>query len=251
VYQRADADQRLKLHRLFYAAAALERFELDAVADGGNGFEIAGHIEQTLPEYDALVKLHREREIDWQLAHVPTLSRDALLLLAERLEARDRAARATEAKRSWIAALEPAFRERGAGGLLDLAQEHIALLGDADTAAAIYMELYQERTGQETARTRLVDLGYQFDGTTWTKAIAEASDATAAAIRRGVVRRGMTAEQVRAAFGGRPTSVVKFAVRGQVSELWVYRDHGVAIEFSRRGPEADSIAVEVSELTAP
>ena len=44
---------------------------------------------------------------------------------------------------------------------------------------------------------------------------------------------------------------MKFAVRGQVSELWVYPDHGVAIEFNRRGPEAENTAVQVSELAGP
>lgn len=251
VYRKSDADRRRTLHRLLYASAALERIELDAARDGSNGFTIARRIDETLPEYAARGEQYREREIDWQLQRIEALSREELLTLVERLRARDRAPRATEAAREWLAAHEAAFRERGSGGLLDLAEEHLELLNDKDRAAELYMELYQQRTGQETARARLVELGYQFDGARWTKADGAVLDGTVDAIRQGVVRRGMTSEQVRAAFGGPPTSVVRFAVRGQISELWVYSEHGVAIELSRRGAEGEAVAVEISELTGP
>ena len=69
-------------------------------------------------------------------------------------------------------------------------------------------------------------------------------------ISRGILRRGMTAEQVRAALG-KPPSVVKIAVRNQVCELWVYPEHGVAIELRRRGAQGDSIAREISDLFGP
>jgi len=250
VYQQADDDQRRKLNRLIYARAMLERIELDAAEDGSNGFAIAGRIEESLPEHADKAKEYREREINRQIAHVSELTRDELQTLTSRLEERTRGDEATDAKRHWLAAREPEYRARGAGGLLDLAQETITLLDDADAAAAIYMEMFQDRAGQDTASARLVELGYEFDGSEWQKSTGGTIDATADAIRRGIVRKGMTAEQVRAAFG-RPPSVVKFAVQGQVSELWVYPDHGVAIEFTRRGAEAANTAVQVSELAGP
>lgn len=254
VYRQADADKRRTLDRIFYASAYLERIELDANPEGRNGYVIAARIEQIVPEYKSLAARYRTKEIDWQLANVPKLSRDELLKLVERLEARAEdgdEARIIEAKTNWLAAEEPKFRERGSSGLLDFAQEQIALLNDPDRAAELYIELFNDPTAQSVARGRLVDLGYQFDGTTWTKSADGGPEDTAEAIRRGIVRRGMTSEQVRAAFGGKPSSVVKFAVRGQVSELWVYREHRVAIEFSRRGADADLKAVKVSDLTAP
>jgi len=251
VYRRADTDRRKILARVLYASAYYERIELDADPDGKNGYVIAGRIEQIVPEYAMRAAEYRQKEIDWKLAHATELSRDEILKLVERLETRKAegdAARAVEAKSDWLVAQEPRFRERGASGLLDFAQEHVALLNDADRAAELYMELFNDPAAQTTARVRLVELGYQFNGTSWTKDPTDAPDATAEAIRRGIVRKGMTSEQVRAAFGGRPNSIVKFAVSGQVSELWVYREHGVGIEFSRRGPDAVLTAVSISEL---
>jgi len=249
-YELATFDDRSLLHRLIYARAQLQRIEMDAAADGSNGFKVAARIEKELPEFKAQIKAYREKEVDWQLTRVAQLTRDELLTLATRLEERGRESRAEEVKREWLTAQEPKLRETGAGGLLDLAQEHIALLNDTAGAARIYMELSRDRAGQATASARLVELGYQFDGNEWKKSSDVAPDGTDGAIRRGIVRKGMSSEQVRAAFGP-PPSVVKFAVRGQVSELWVYPDHGVAIEFNRRGVEGESTAVQVSELAGP
>jgi hypothetical protein len=249
-YEQADQDQRYLLHRLIYAHAQRQRIEMEAADDGSNGFKIAARIEKELPEFIELADEFREREIKHDLERVPQLTRDELLTLATRLEERERGGRASEIKREWLTAQEPKLREVGAGGLLDLAQEHIALLNDTEGAAAIYMELSKDRAGQATASARLVELGYQFDGNEWKKSSDGAPDGTDGAIRRGIVRKGMSSEQVRAAFG-QPPSVVKFAVRGQISERWVYPDHGVAIEFSRRGPEGESTAVQVSELAGP
>lgn len=249
-YELANQEERYLLHRLIYARAQLQRIEMDAAADGSNGFKVAARIEKELPEFKPEIKAHREQEIDWQLSRVADLTRDEMLTLTTRLEERMNLSRAEEVKREWLKAQEPKLREIGAGGLLDLAQEHIALLNDTEGAATIYMELSKDRAGQATASARLVELGYQFDGNEWKKTSEVAPDGTDGAIRRGIVRKGMSSEQVRAAFGP-PPSVVKFAVRGQVSELWVYHDHGVAIEFSRRGPEAENTAVQVSELAGP
>ncbi|MBL8850189.1 MAG: hypothetical protein JNG89_10920 [Planctomycetaceae bacterium] len=251
VYRGADADKRRILARILYSSACLERIELDADPEGRNGFAIAGRIEQSASEYQSRADEYRQKEIDWQQSHLAELSRDELLQLVERLESRNAdgdSARVVEAKSNWLAGQESRFRERGASGLLDFAQEHVALLDDADRAAVLYMELFNDPAAQSTARARLVELGYQFDGTTWTKDLDDSPDPTVEAIRRGIVRKGMTSDQVRAAFGGPPASVVRFAVLGQVCELWVYREHGVAIEFSRRGPEAAMLAVSVSEL---
>lgn len=247
VYERSDDETRRILNRLLYSAAVLERIELRAAQDGSNGFEIAKHIEDTLPELAERAEEYRQREIAWQSGRLRKLSRDELLTLCERLEQRDLKEDAVQARRDWLAAQEPRLRELGNTGLFDLAKEYVALLDDADAAAQIYIELYKSRTGQQTAGAELVKLGYQFDGSKWTKAADAVPDATSDAILRGIVRRGMTDSQVRAALG-KPSSVTRFAVRNQVSEFWVYEDHGVAIELRRRGAGSDSIATEISDL---
>jgi hypothetical protein len=54
---------------------------------------------------------------------------------------------------------------------------------------------------------------------------------------------------VQSALGGLPTSVVRFASRGLVTELWVYRDHGISIRFDRTA-DGKREATEISELSA-
>lgn len=249
VYEKADGDQRKLLHRMLYAEAALEHIQADAAADGRNGYQIASRIEQTVPEFASTAEEYRARELDYQIEHVPDLTRESLLTLAERLEQRDQAARAEEVKRRWIIAREPVLKSRGVNGRFDLADEYIALLDDETAAAEIYMEVFNDPLGQEAARSRLVDLGYRFDGTEWTLAEENPNDPTADAIRRGVVRRGMTDDQVQAALGGRPTSIVRLASREQITELWIYRDHGISIRFDRRGTDQGRVVVEISNLS--
>jgi hypothetical protein len=249
VYEKAKDDERKLLHRMLYAEVALEHIEADAAEDGRNGYQIAARIEQTVPEFAALAEEYRAREVDYQIQHVPELSRESLLTLAARLEQRDQAARAEEVKRRWIAAREPVYRERGVNGKFDLADEYIQLLEDEMAAAELYKEVFNDGVGQEAARTKLVDLGYRFDGTEWTQADDNPGDPTADAIRRGIVRRGMTDDQVQAALDGRPTSIVRVASRGQVTELWVYRNHGVSIRFDRHAASEPRIAVEISDLS--
>ncbi|MFO1095578.1 MAG: hypothetical protein U0992_20085 [Planctomycetaceae bacterium] len=250
-YEPADADRRRLFHRLLYASAMLERIEMDAAPDGSNGYEIARRIDNSLAEYSELAMQYRKREIEYQLAHVPTLSREKLLELVDRLKPNE--ARAAEVTRQWLAEREAMFRERGPAGVVDYAQEYIELggLNDTNRAAELYMEVFKQPAGQELARKHLVELGYEFDGTSWSKPAGGGASNVTDAIRQGVVRPGMTSEQVQAAFGGRPTTIVKFAVRGLVSELWVYAEQGVAIEFRRRGPEADAVAAEISDVTGP
>lgn len=249
VYEQADSATRRRLHRLLYAGAALARIELDAAPDGRNGYAIAARIDRTLPEFAARAEEYRAREINSQMERLARLSREELLLLSSRLTERNDAARAADVRRRWLTAQEPSFRERGANGLFDMADEYVKLLDDREAAAAIYIDLFRQRTTQEAARSRLVQLGYRFDGTNWTPGDETQPDRISDAIRRGIVRRGMTAEQVRAALGGPAKTVVKFAAKDQVSELWVYAEHGISIQFTRRGKEGESIAVEINDLT--
>lgn len=249
VYEQADEDQRRTLHRLFYTEAALEQIEGAAAADGSNGFEIARRIEQTVPEHAALAEDYRDREIAWQIEHAPELTRENLLTLAERLNEREQAARAEEVKRRWLAAREPTWRDRGINGKLDLADEYIQLLGDEAAAADVYREIFTQPNGQETARAKLVELGYRFDGSDWVSTDADPGAPAADAIRRGVVRKGMIDSEVQAALGGRPDSVVRIASRGQVTEVWMYRSQGVSIRFNRRSATEPRTVAEISDLS--
>ena len=249
VYESAKPPVRRVLNRMLYAEAALESIESGAAEDGRNGFEIAKRIEETIPEFTELAESYRRREIDYQLEQAADLPRAELLTLVTRLEERDQQARAEEVKLRWLNAREETFRDRGLRGLLELAEESIALLGDEDRAADIYREIYRDPAGVELGRERLVQLGYEYIDEEWVKADADNDDPVADAIRRGIVRRDMTDDQVRAALGGRPESVLRMAARNGITEFWIYPDHGVAIRFARRSVEAARTVVDITDLS--
>ena len=248
-YASAKSPARRVLNRMLYVEAALESIEGAAADDGRNGFDVARRIDETVPEFAELAETYRKREIDYQLGRVSDLRRTELLTLVERLEERDQQARAEEVKRRWLTTRAEDYRERGLRGLLDLAEEYIALLGDEERAADVYREIYQEPGGVELGRERLVELGYEYIDEEWVPGDAEHDDSVADAIRRGIVRRNMTDDQVRAALGGRPESVLRMASRNGVTEFWIYPEHGVAIRFSRRTVEEARIAVDITDLS--
>ncbi len=251
VYDAAEPAERLKLHRLLYLDAAQEHIESAAAADGSNGFAIASALEESLPELSARADEFREREIAYQIDTVKTLSREQLLQLVQRLEERDRAARGDEMKRRWLAAQEPRYRQRGTFGRFELADEFLTLTGDRDRAVELLIELHGEREAQQLAADRLVAMGYRFgtDGK-WRPADDRGESEFANAIARGVIRAGMTEDQIRAALGGVPEKVVRFASRSGVTELWVYEAHDVSVLMKRRREDQTRIAVEISNIQA-
>jgi hypothetical protein len=237
------------LHRVLYAEAALEHIRSAAAKDGSNGYSVAARIEQTVPEFADVAEEHRQQEIDFQSEHVTSLTRDQLLELCSRLEQRQRPQLALSARERWLKSREARWREGGVHGLMELAGEYEKLLGDKSAAAAVYMEIDQQPAGRAAAREWLVGHGYSFINNRWTKdPDAADQDPLRAAIRMGLVRPGMTADQVRDSLGGEPDSVLRIASRGVVTEVWSYPDRNMAVHLTRRGPGAEAITREVVEL---
>jgi hypothetical protein len=253
VYEESDDAARQTLHRFLYTEAALAQFHSGAAEDGSNGFKVAADIEQTLPEFADLAEQFRTREIEFQVQHVNTLSREQLLKLAERLAERQQETRAREVKERWLKSREAAYQDRGPRGQMDLAEEYDTLLGDRQHAARIVIDVYRKHAGADYAREKLQDWGYRCnsDGEWSLAAEVPQHDGLPDVVLEGRIQRGMTADQVRTALGQQPASIQRFASRGGVSELWIFRDLGVSVLLNRRQRDETRVVVDFAPLSPP
>jgi hypothetical protein len=252
-YDEADDPRRQTYHRFLYTEAALAQIQLRAADDGSNGFQVAAELEQTIPEFGDLAEQFRQREIDFQIRHVESLSREQLLKLAERLVERQQAARADEVKLLWLKSREQSMSERGPAGRVDLADEYVSLLGDRRRAAEILIDVYRRNEGAEFAAKRLRELGYQCnsEGDWFEASELPQRDDLPDVVREGRIQRGMSAEQVRTALGQAPASIQRFASRGGITELWVFPDLGVSVLLNRRQPDEPKAVVDFGVTRLP
>jgi hypothetical protein len=244
VYNRADAATRPVLDRIFLAEVQLTSIERKADPNGANGDEIADQIALALPERHDLVDRYREREIAWRLDHITTATRAEALVLASRLELSDRKEQATQALTKWLAAREAAQRADGPEGLVGVAEDYVAVLGDKANAARLLLEALKANPESKTIPEKLREIGYvKVDGEWMTKAEADARpvEPTVQAMREGRVITNMTAEQVRKTLGN-PDRVARAASTTQIHEAWIYGTagrSGLVVHFLRYSARND------------
>lgn len=238
VYNRADAALRPVLDRIFLAEVQLLEIERSADPAGANGDDIADRIQLVLPERRDLADRYREREIAWRLDHITSATRAEALDLASRLEASDRADQAKQALTRWLVARETAQRADGPAGLVGVAEDYIAVLGDKANAARLLLEALKASPESKTIPEKLRQIGYvQHDGEWITKEEADARpvEPTVQAMREGRVINNMTAEQVRKTLGA-PDRVARAASTTQIHEAWIYGTagrSGLVVHFLR------------------
>ncbi len=250
-YARADSDTRFKLHRALYIEVLLARIERDVQLDGSNGYAIAARISQQLPELEARAETYREKELAYLKGRVTTMSRDQLVGFARKLTDRKDLAEATEVKKQWLRSREPAARIAGPTGLIQLADDYEQLLSDRQTALAVVEGVWNANPGSVEASAWLKDRGRVLDGNRWVPAAAASrptEDRFAQAIQEGQVLAGMSGEQARAAMGARPSSVVRQASLGKVTELWIYRTEGLVVTLTRDAGDRIARVKEVASL---
>jgi len=244
VYNRADATTRPVLDRVFLAEAQLLVIERKAEPDGSNGDEIADQIALTLPERRDLVDRYHEREIAWRLDHITAATRAEALDLASRLEASERSDQAKQALTKWLVARETAQRADGPAGLVGVAEDYVAVLGDKANAARLLLEALKASPESKTIPDKLRQIGYvQHDGAWMTKEEADARpvEPTVQAMREGRVINNMTAEQVRKTLGA-PDRVARAASTTQIHEAWIYGTagrSGLVVHFLRYSARND------------
>jgi hypothetical protein len=257
-YRNADDARRRQFERLFHVEVAMAAVQRLTKPDGSNGNEVAQRIDELLPEQHERAEQHRDRELAFLVNGSATLSRNQLGDLVQRCRDRKQEALAKEALTRWLARREQSLRKDGVTGLIQLADERLALLQDQVAAGALLLEAWRSAQNADI-RERLVKLGYQEIGGQWVP--PQANPATPNGpmpatvetelernIRLGVPTRGMTAAQLLKCLGA-PQSLTRVATSGRITETWVYRDgatirYTVTIERQRRRDLSEVVSVK-------
>jgi hypothetical protein len=251
VYHEADEAKRLRLHRIFYREIVLQRILSQAAPGGSNGFEIADRIEHHLPEMFDLAETYRDRELAFKLSNVASFRRAEVLALQEQFRRRKQPEQARQVIVDWLSARRERLRPDDAEGILNVSREYIDLLEDRSSAVETLIAAHRRNPFLKAIPEQLGRYGYTWKDGRWLpegEAAERSADPVRQAMREGRVAEGMTPEQVRKTLGA-PTSIVRAASAGHISEVWCYGDHNasrITIHFQRRSRQPDSRVVGIS-----
>ena len=249
LYRESPEATRQQLHRLFYAAVVLKPIVLGAAADGRDGNVIADRIEQAVPEENALAEKYRGAKLAWRLARAATATRQEVEQLANDYRSRQQPVLARQALQTWLLAREGRLREDGSTGLMQLADDYLALLRDETKAAALLKEAHLLDPAFEDVARKLESLGYKLDRGAWTKAVAAkpAGDTPKPeTTSTGGIAVGMTASALRTLMG-RPGSTGRAITSTGLIEVWSYGTLGTSrliVHLERTGPSGDAKVIE-------
>ncbi|MCA9030964.1 MAG: hypothetical protein KDA66_09160 [Planctomycetaceae bacterium] len=250
VYANGNAAKRDIYDRLFVIDLELARIQRDAKEDGSNGEEIAERIETFLPEYPELAEQYRKMELDYLVSRVGRMTRQEMLDLGKKFEAREEPDRVAEVRRDWLTALEPRMRRDRGRGLCNLAEDWITLLSDKEKAVELYIEAYKIDPGYPVSTRWLEENGYVLYGGKWIpedEAPVRMETVIDTAMREGRVIEGMTVEQVLTALGTEPTTKLQLPSSRGLTQVFVYGDSGLTIRFFRRTHLDESKVVAIGQ----
>lgn len=237
VYANANAGERDIYDRLFVIELELSRIKRDAEEDGSNGEEIAGRVETFLPEYPELAEQYRNMGLDYLVSRIGLMTRQEMLDLGKKFEAREEPERVAEVRREWLRAREPGMRRDRGRGLCNLAEDWITLLSDEKQAAELYIEAYKVDPGYPESTRWLEANDYVLYGGKWIpkdEAPMQMETKIDTAIREGRIVEGMTIEQVRDAMGTEPTTTLRLPSSRGLTQVLIYADSGLTVRFFRR-----------------
>ena len=228
-YRDADDGVRRQLHRIFYASVQTRLILDEAAADGSNGDQIASRLIQQVPEAGQLADRYRQLKLDWRLEHAATATRAEIEQLAADFRGRKQPDQAKVALTEWLAARDSRLRDDGPLGMLQLADEHLALLQDERKAVSILVEANKIDPQFLEVKDRLKTLGYENVGGTWTKSRPDATPAGPAepTIPSGIAV-GMSAVDARNAMGVKPGVLSRALSKNGVVEVWCYGARGTS-----------------------
>ena len=240
-YHNASEAKRRTLERLFHIEIARAAISRITKPDGSNGREIADRIDELIAEQHELAEKHREAELVFQVQNSATLSRNQLGDLVQRCRDVKQEPLAKEAINRWLTRREMSLRKDGVTGLIQLADERLALLQDQPGAGALLLEALQVAPKNEDILERLKKLGYQEVNGQWVSPQANLAAPNAPLpvanetdldrfIRLGVPKIGMTPAQLLKCLGS-PQSLTRVATSGRVTETWTYRE-GTTVRYS-------------------
>lgn len=250
-FQKADPDLRLKHARAFYVEVLKNRILRDASAEGKNGYEIASRIEKQLPEYQSLGPEYRLKEQAYHLGRVGAMTRKEMTELVAKFEPLEVAPYLRELKKRWLVEKEKQIDPQSAVALVDLGDDYLIIFDDEATAIRFYQKAYAVSPGTQAISDWLTMHGMVLHLGEWipkASVPARPADPIAAAVREGQVREGMTTEQVKSALGSEPTRKTRIATSGHLLEWWLYEDHGLSIQFTRRRRPEAAVVTKVATL---
>lgn len=264
-FEAREADRR-SLHRLLYKSLRLRQLQRMIRTDGGNGLEISRLVRMEFGNGDPLAADFEEREVQYRLTRLATLSRADLKGLTDLLTRLNRARQVPDVVRDWLRTQERKFDTSNLAGLIRTADEYlfVADLLQSTEYQAQGVELLKQAwtsasesspTDADQIADRLKRLGWERLNSTWmTNAQMNSlpKDDVQLAIREGRIVRGMSVQQVVQTLG-QPTKISRIASRKSVCEMWSYEAEGSAgmvIRFRRTLIDAttSSIVENVSRI---
>lgn len=225
-YRKVNSALRRQLHRFFFISVIRKQIVDGASADGHDGDQVADQIEKQIPEERVLAEKYRLAKLDFRAAHLTTSTREEIEGLAADYRARGKNPVASKVLTDWIKSHEARRKADGAVGLLQLADEHLSLLGNRAVAVEFLVEANRIDPTLEGAKTRLESLGYQFRNTRWVKANSREPELTeAAAAPSTEINVGMSASNLRKLLG-QPRSLARAITANAITEIWSFGPSG-------------------------
>jgi len=247
-YADAKEETRPTLNRIFAVSLLADRFRHETRPDGRNSFEIADRLRTEIPERADLLHDALKNGIRYFQSQVPTMTRSELDQFCQRLERENETLVLQDVKRKWLTAREPFYRQDGARGLADLAEQWLSLLQDQEQATKFYIDSWKANTEYTPATEWLTRHGMKLVNGNWMSAAELAAmplSPIELAIRDGRVEIGMTRQQVLSALGGAPSSLTRSATSRGVQEWWEYDSAGVVIQFGRSRRQNETLVEKV------
>ena len=203
---------------------------------------IADQIDQLIPEEHSLAERQRVAKLTYRAANIATATRAEAENLAAAFRERHQDDSAHEALSQWIKAHEPRLKEDGVVGLLQLADEYLALLSDEKTAVGYLMDAYRIDPTFEGVKTQFASLGYQWKNSRWTKREPghreePASESTAPT----EITIGMSASGLRTLLG-QPRSLARAVTSRGITEVWSFGPAGstaLVVRLEQKGRDLE------------
>lgn len=248
LFAKADDEQRRLLARFFVVeiVSRLLNFQLNETAT--NSDIVAGKFLKRLPDRPDLAEAVRERGLVAAMKSVATMTEPELDAFVATLRSNGAAGKADDAVDRWLKSRKQPALDRGPSALLDLADDYLRLQNNTTQAIEIYQEVLRIDSRVTAARDALARLGYEEIAGQWRKKAAMVAADPGVAVDLGEVRIGMSGGQVRGSFRTAPSSVVRIATFGEVTEIWVYRDFGQVVTLSRRGTDGEARVTDIADL---
>jgi len=252
-FKTGDAEARKKYARTLYIEVLKHRILRDASPEGKNGFSIADRIESQLPEYQSLAPAYREKELEYQLNRVGSMTRKEMTALVAGFESLNKPEFLVQLKKRWLEETEKHVDPANASDWVELGEDYLSLLNDQDSAIRFYKKAYGVSPGTQAISDWLTEHELTLHGGEWLgkgEVPAQPEDPISAAVRAGIVQPGMTAEQVRSSLGMEPTRRTRIATSGHLQEWWLFKEHGLSIQFTRRRRQEAALVTKVTSLSS-